>query len=92
MAERNRYAKRALYAIISLEGSISDPRSARFTRVVPGLVPMLRYEPFLQSKAMLPHLDLPSRSSHSMRSVDRTLGLLDFVKSERLAIRDNTLV
>lgn len=53
---------------------------------------MLRYEPFLQSKAMLPHLDLPSRSSHSMRSVDRTLGLLDFVKSERLAIRDNTLV
>ena len=41
---------------------------------------------------MLSHLDLPFRSSQSMRSVDRTLGLLDFLKSERLAIRVNTPV
>lgn len=41
---------------------------------------------------MLTHLDLPSRSSHSMRSVDLTLGLLDLVKSERVAIRVNTPV
>lgn len=53
---------------------------------------MLQYENFLQSKAILPHLDPPSRSSHSMRSVDRTLGLLGFVKSERFAIRVNTPV
>lgn len=48
--------------------------------------------PFLQSYAMLSHLGLPFRSSQSMRSVDRTLGLLDFLKSERLAIRVKTPV
>lgn len=46
----------------------------------------------LQSDAMLFHFDPPSSSSHSMRSVERTPGFLDLVKSERLAILLNTPV
>ena len=53
---------------------------------------LCRTKSFLQSNAMLSHLDPPSSSSHSMRSVERTPGFLGLVKSERLAILLNTPV
>ena len=74
------------------EAADFDPRSEDSTSIAPQLVLMLLWKPFWQSDAVLPHLDRPLRSSQSMRSVDRTLGLLDFGTSDRFAIRVSTPV
>ena len=74
------------------EAKESDPRSEDSTSIVPKLVPILPEKPMPQTDAVLPHLDRPLRSSHSMRSADRTLGLLDFGTSDKFAIRVSTPV
>ena len=81
-----------MQSMIFTEATDFNPRSDDSTSFAPKLVLMLLWKPFWQGDAVLPHLDRPLRSSHSIRSVDRTLGLLDFGTSDRFAIRVSTPV
>ncbi len=69
-----------------------NSQSIGCTRVIPIIAAQHRHKIFVQRIVTLPYLDPPSSSSHSIRSVDRTLGLWDLVKSERLAILVKTPV
>ena len=81
-----------MQSIIFTEATDFGPRSEDSTSIAPKLVLLWLWKPFWQDDAVLSYLDRPLRSSQSMRSVDRTLGLLDFGTSDRFAIRVSTPV